>query len=97
MKSIFFIATSVVLIVAAHLANGLDSDVSLVFTKEEVKRCTRIRTPSTLYNEDTGSIHVVARCCGINQCSGKASAIHRRRLDNDEDATVIMKTSTHRV
>ena len=94
MTSIFFIATSVVLIVAAHLANGLDSDVSLVFTKEEVKRCTRIRTPSTLYNEDTGSIHVVARCCGINQCSGKGSTIHRRRLDNDEDATVIMKTST---
>ena len=94
MTSIFFIATSVVLIVAARLANGLDSDVSLVFTKEEVKRCTRIRTPSTLYNEDTGSIHVVARCCGINQCSGKGSTIHRRRLDNDEDATVIMKTST---
>ena len=68
--------------------------MSLVFTKEEVKRCTRIRTPSTLYNEDTGSIHVVARCCGINQCSGKGSTIHRRRLDNDEDATVIMKTST---
>ena len=97
MTSIFFIATSVVLIVAAHLANGLDSDVSLVFTKEEVKRCTRIRTPSTLYNEDTGSIHVVARCFGINQCSGKASTIHRRRLDNDEDVTVIMKTSTDRV
>ena len=53
-----------------------------------------IRTPSTLYNEDTGSIHVVARCCGINQCSGMVPSIHRRRLDNDEDAKVIMKTST---
>ena len=53
-----------------------------------------------------GTVHVIARCCGKNECSGKpqalptasplldAAATARRRLDNDKDAKVIMKTST---
>ena len=86
--------------VIANDSNKLinNNDINVVFTKDEVKFCTRIRTPSTMYNPDTGSTHVIARCCGKNMCSGKTSFSpdngKGRRLDNDKDAMVIMKTST---
>ena len=86
--------------VIANDSNKLinNNDINVVFTKDEVKFCTRIRTPSTMYNPDTGSTHVIARCCGKNMCSGKTSFSQDngkgRRLDNDKDAMLIMKTST---
>lgn len=91
MKSCAAITTFLLFCVIGYI----DADVSLVFTNEEVKFCTRIRTPSTIYNTDTGSTHVVARCCGANECSGKTTdeSGTGRRLDNDKDAKVIMKTS----
>ena len=33
----------------------------LVFTKAEVKACTRIRTPQLMGPTQTGNIHVIAR------------------------------------
>ena len=70
-----------------------------VFTKEEVKLCTRIRTPSLFFNTHTHTAHVTARCCGKNMCSSKNISYLRDPLktnvgDNDKDSKVIMKTST---
>ena len=98
-----------VLLAAALRASsvlGDDAPPALVFTKSEVNDCTRIRTPQLMHNEHTGLFHVIARCCGPNMCSSKRGLIgddaadvqtsvsgNRRHLDNDKDATVIMKTS----
>ena len=80
--------------------------------------CTRIRSPQLMGPTNTGTVHIIARCCGKNMCSSKpqalptaaprevdevdatatatatATAATARRLDNDKDAKVIMKTST---
>lgn len=68
-----------------------------VFSGEELRQCTRLRTPS-LFTTPNGSsddkpvLHVIARCCGSNSCSGKSGATTRLGDDN-KDATVIMKSS----
>lgn len=54
-----------------------------------------------MLNSHTGSAHVIARCCGPNECSSKSLAQWssddaspaKRVGDNDKDAKVIMKTS----
>jgi hypothetical protein len=79
--------------------HGVDEEprISLVFTEAEVKNCTRIRTPSLAFNPAKGTAHVVARCCGANQCSSKPpgpKAVAAQLGDNDADARVIMKTSS---
>ena len=42
-----------------------------MFTKDEVKGCTRIRSPQLMGPTASGTVHVIARCCGKNECSGK--------------------------
>eukprot|EP01043_Picozoa_sp_COSAG02_P021592 COSAG02_NODE_1100_length_14582_cov_130.690672_12_plen_378_part_00 len=83
-------------VVAAARTSALHGEQpSLVFTAAEVKNCTRIRTPSLAFNPAKGTAHVVARCCGANQCSSKPPSHVAARLgDNDADARVIMKTSS---
>jgi hypothetical protein len=65
--------------------------ITKVFTSDEVKECTRIRTP---YLETSGDdhYHLWAICCGDNACGHKVYS--GRRLDDHKDARVIMKTST---
>lgn len=67
-----------------------------VFSKEEVRECVRIRTPSVMYNSDSQAIHVVARCCGKNECSSKTVSPLGNKPglnDNDKDAIVVMKST----
>ena len=71
-----------------------------VFSDAEVEACGRFRTPEMVKNTDTGAIHVIARCCGANMCSGKDEQSadgrnlgQRRRLDNNKDCKVIMKST----
>ena len=72
-----------------------------VFTADEVKKCTRIRTP---YVETSGVsvFHLFAICCGDNACGHKTVAGQLVRGtngtngtlgDDHKDARVIMKTS----
>ena len=94
MMTVYLVATS------AQSSEQTIQTFATVFTKEEVKACTRIRTPSILFNTDTNTAHVTARCCGKNMCSSKPSSHLNREQpnpnvgDNDKDAKVIMKTST---
>lgn len=70
-----------------------DPDATKVFSSDEVKECTRIRTP---YLEASGDhhYHIWAICCGDNACGHKTQRNGRRLLDDHKDARVIMKTST---
>merc|ERR1711871_132056 len=66
--------------------------VQKAFSDDDVKTCTRIRTP---YLETSGDdhYHLFAICCGDNACGHKTRRSGRRLLDNHEDARVIMTTS----
>ena len=85
----FFIAACATAIAAAS------SPIS-VFSDDDVKECTRIRTPE-LVKSGEQHWHVFATCCGDNACGHKT----RRRLggnetlgDNHSEARIIVATST---
>ena len=85
----FIAAVSTVLCLAA-------SSPVAVFSDDDVKECTRIRTPE-LVKTGQSNWHVFATCCGDNACGHKT----RRRLgansseleDNHSEARVIVATS----
>ncbi len=99
------VCAALLYILATAAAAAADGDPVLVFTREEVARCGRLRTPQATRNARTGAVHVVARCCGKNLCSAAAAdrdegggsvrrrRRRRRRLDDDRDAMVVLKTS----
>jgi len=60
-------------ILAAHAVSAHNGAITDVFTDEEVQACGRFRTPNLVQTPD-GAVHVVARCCGMNMCSGKDAA-----------------------
>jgi len=73
---------------------GDEPKITSAFTKDEIKDCSKIRTP---YLETSGSgyYHLWAICCGKNLCGGKRRSIGGLG-DDHSDARVIMKTSTDR-
>lgn len=75
----------------SFLTDRANEVITKVFTSDEVKECTRIRTP---YLEISGDdhYHLWAICCGDNACGHKVYS--GRGLDDHKDARVIMKTST---
>jgi hypothetical protein len=94
---------TIILLVGALIIQA--ADVLEIFSKEEMDQCYRFRTPN-LVRTPNGDVHVIARCCGANLCSGKSttngtlrsfensepSSVHVLH-DNIKDCKVIMKSS----
>jgi hypothetical protein len=86
---------------ALLLLDGIQArDIRTIFTHDEMQQCVRFRTPN-LVGTPT-SVHLIARCCGINRCSDHKSALseNRRRFhgvnqvgDNVKDCQVVVKSS----
>jgi hypothetical protein len=73
------------------------ASVITVFTDSEMKHCQRIRSPSLFASGPASSptIHLLARCCGANLCSGKPqSGVSGSVGDNNKDASVIFKSTS---
>ena len=92
-------ATNTNILLPNHQDGNDGHSMALVFTDQEVKNCVRLRTPSLAVNTHTNAVHIVARCCGKNLCSSRSPGqtlyndTHKRQLDNNQDAVVVMKTS----
>ena len=63
----------VLAVTTALCLSGLNArDVTTIFTQDEMKLCVRFRTPNLV--QTATSIHVIARCCGANNCSDHAAS-----------------------
>ena len=75
----------------------VDAEHTIVFTNDEIKQCTRMRSPNLVYNQKTGSIHMAVRCCGKNRCSNphvKGEEQNQQNVrDNLKDCKVGLKSS----
>lgn len=84
---------ALVLCIAAITASS--AQFHTVFGASDMSHCSRIRSPN-LFATGTAEkpvVHLVARCCGANLCSGKPQE-DGRVFDDNKDATVILTSSS---
>ena len=67
-------------------------ELNSVFSTEELELCVKFRTPS-LVRTNSGTVLVIARCCGDNMCENNDKSVSGTVGDNNKDAVVAMKSS----
>lgn len=89
------VLSHVLLLVACAFSTCLAS-WNTVFSVVELGQCQRLRSPNLFASGSASKpvLHLVARCCGANMCSGKSDAAGTNVGDDNADAVVVMKTSS---